>query len=114
MTLPKDKVDPALNCGVVYKIPCNDCNRSYTGQTGNSLQTRLKQHQAAVRLIQPNKSALAEHAIEEGHSVDWSSAEIVCHEKNYHERLFLEAWHAKRNLCLNRCDLPISPLYVEL
>lgn len=113
LKLPKDQVDHDLYRGVVYKIPCDNCDRSYVGQTGNSFQSRVKQHQAALRLLNPEKSALAEHAINEDHAINWNSAEILCQENNYHQRLFLEAWHAKRNVCLNRCDLPISPLYDE-
>ena len=34
--------------GVVYEVPCRDCNRTYIGETGRSLQERLKEHRYAV------------------------------------------------------------------
>ena len=63
--------------GVVYRIDCKTCDSSYVGQTGNSLRTRVEQHRAALRLVHPEKSALAEHAIQANHQIDWNSATIL-------------------------------------
>lgn len=30
--------------GVVYEVPCRDCNQTYIGETGRLLQERLKEH----------------------------------------------------------------------
>ena len=35
--------------GVVYEIPCQDCEKVYIGETGRSLQKRMTEHKAAVR-----------------------------------------------------------------
>ena len=61
--LPKDPIPPNSICGVVSEVSCKDCKCVYVGQTKNSLDTRLSQHRAACRLLQPEKSALAEHSI---------------------------------------------------
>ena len=37
----KDKVAKDDQCGVVYKVSCNDCEASYVGETGRSLGTRM-------------------------------------------------------------------------
>ena len=63
----------------------------YIGQTKNSLATRLGQHRAALRLMQPEKSALAEHSILTGHKMHWSDPRIVEKETRSHQRLFLES-----------------------
>ena len=113
--MPKDnKVDVNCKRNVIYKVPCADCDKVYIGQTGNNFETRLNQHRSALRLVHPEKSALAEHAFKEDHQIDWRSAEIICREANYRKRLFLEAWHSKRQPCLNRCDLFVPSLYDEL
>ena len=61
LTRVKD-VDPLLKrAGVVYKIPCS-CGQEYIGETKRTLETRLKEHQAATRRGETEKSAIAEHA----------------------------------------------------
>ena len=69
---PKDPVDPSLSRGLVYRIMCRDCDLSYVGQTGNSLETRIRQHKAGFRLFHTKKSAAAEHALKERHRIQWS------------------------------------------
>jgi hypothetical protein len=44
----------------VYSIPCK-CGRVYIGQSGPSIQLRIKEHDRHIRLAQPDKSAVAEH-----------------------------------------------------
>ena len=39
---PKDPVPDHQQAGVVYKIPCSDCSKSYIGQTGRTLAQRVK------------------------------------------------------------------------
>jgi hypothetical protein len=46
----------------VYRIPC-EFFRVYTGLTGRSVNTRLKENQRHIRLEHPDKSVLAEHSI---------------------------------------------------
>jgi hypothetical protein len=45
----------------VYRIPY-ECGRVYIGQTGRSVDIRLKEHQRHIRLEHPDKSAVAEHS----------------------------------------------------
>jgi hypothetical protein len=45
----------------VYSIPC-ECDQVYIGQTGRSIDTRIKEHYPHSRLAQPDKSAVAEHS----------------------------------------------------
>ena len=114
--LPKDPVDPHKTCGVVYRVPCSDCLKTYVGQTGNSLHTRLQQHRAACRLLQPEKSALAQHSIDHAHRVDWSKAEVVERATNWRQRLFKEAYVTSRvgSDALNRCEQALPAAYKRL
>ena len=55
---PKDTVDPAKQDGVVYRIPC-ECETVCIGETGSSMQGRIKDHDSYTRRSQT--SALSEH-----------------------------------------------------
>ena len=113
--LPKDPVPVKEVCGVVYDINCKDCSQHYIGQTKNSLQTRLQQHRSAWRLCQPEKSALAEHAITQSHAIDWDTAKVIHRETSWHQRIFAEAFHAcTNNDVMNRCDLSLPSVYKRL
>ena len=67
------KVKPTLTDldkkGVIYQVPCRDCSKVYIGETATKLNTRLSEHKQHCRLLQPSKSAVAEHAIVEDHNI---------------------------------------------
>ena len=42
-----------------------------------------------------NLSAVAQHAVDEGHEIDWSSATVIGGLPNFHMRCALEAWHIR-------------------
>ena len=89
---PKDKPS-ALQCrGVVYKVGCVECNFVYYGQTDRALETRLKEHKRAVR-VGDNNFKVAQHANQFVHSIDFDRATIVDKARNFHQRVFLEAWY---------------------
>ena len=44
----KDPRPPLLKKGVVYRVPCMDCDMSYIGETGRNLKKRLVEHKEAV------------------------------------------------------------------
>ena len=50
----------------------------------------------AVRMADFNASAIAEHAWNAGHRVDWSEVTILDQHENLHVRLSLEACHIKK------------------
>ena len=59
---PKDPTPITSRKGVVYSIPCADCNKCYLGQSGRSLSCRIEEHRRAVISGDMNASAIAEHA----------------------------------------------------
>ena len=65
----KDRVEPDHRAGVVYKIPCRSCTKVYIGQTGCTLEHRLKVHRRALVSGDVNLSAVAQHVIDEGHDI---------------------------------------------
>ncbi|ETW93509.1 MAG: hypothetical protein ETSY2_51300 [Candidatus Entotheonella gemina] len=60
----------------MYRIPCS-CGKEYIGETKRALRTRLKEHQAATRRGETEKSAIAEHAWAEQHCPAWDEVTIL-------------------------------------
>ena len=86
----KDKRDPLTTAGV-YEIPCS-CGQVYIGTTKHSVYTRIKEHERHCRLKQPEKSAVAEHALKQaGHEILFQNTEVLDNTSNHYVRLHREA-----------------------
>ena len=64
MSTPEEK-----RTGIVYQIPCRDCDSTYIGETGRTSKKRMVQHKAAVR-GRDDKNGIAVHACKQEHCVD--------------------------------------------
>ena len=62
----------------VYKIPCGGCDKSYYGETGRGLRTRLSEHKADFRHHRLS-NAMVVHSEKEGHLPRWKDA-ITIHQ----------------------------------
>ena len=89
----KDPVPQECRKAVVYKVPCGSCDMSYIGETGRTLQLRIKEHRRALTNGDPCMSALAEHAINNHHNIAWEDAIVVDADPHMYHRRTLEAWH---------------------
>ena len=99
----KDPVEPKAYKGV-YCIPCS-CNQLYIGETGRSMETRLKEHSADLRHNRYKKSAIAEHAFMTGHHICLENAKVIAREDNLVKRKIREKIEINLNEnCLNRDD----------
>ncbi|KAK3753752.1 hypothetical protein QZH41_005243 [Actinostola sp. cb2023] len=97
LSKPKDPLPKEKKTGVIYSIPCGECETFYIGETGRSLATRQKEHQSYVRLNKTDKSALAEHAHNTGHSISWINTKILDVETRWHQRKWSEACHIAKS-----------------
>ena len=111
---PKDRPSKEKTKGVVYRIPCKDCDQCYIGQTGNSFDMRIKQHKAALRLMQEEKSAVASHALNHDHHIGWEEAEILKQQSDYRKRMFSETWHIEKTVNFNRIETFLPAVYKVL
>lgn len=59
---------PSLSKSGIYVYECDVCHRKYYGQTKRSIECRFGEHLACIRLNHPYKSAIAAHALVDGHS----------------------------------------------
>ena len=111
----KNKRPEELRRGVVYEVPCQDCGRSYIGETSRSLQERLKEHKYAVRTANMN-NGIAAHAWIHQHQVDWNSAKVKTFEQHLWKRKVLAAIcirETKENNNLD-CGLSMSQVWSPL
>ena len=79
-----------LHSAGIYRVPC-ECGQVYIGQTGRLVATRLAEHKRNLRLVQSDKSAIAEHAINTLHNVKFEDTCILVRDKRLSSRLIREA-----------------------
>ena len=60
----------------------------YVGQTGRTLEHRVKEHKRALCLLDDNISAVAEHSIKHKHRINWENAKVVAKKNLTHQRCF--------------------------
>ena len=103
---PKDKRPITDNAGVIYQIPCQQCPKSYIGETGRCFGFRLKEHKDEVEKVDKtarftrsqrktsestyHKSALTDHTSQNNHIIDWDNSKIVGREDQWKRRQILE------------------------
>ena len=112
---PKDPVPSSNKSGVVYQIPCADCNKSYIGQTGRNLSQRIKEHQKAVATFNTDTSALAEHVLSKDHHIDWEKTSVIDQHPFTQTRCLVESWYINHiPNTLNRERGPLPEIYQSL
>ncbi|KAM7304586.1 hypothetical protein ISCGN_014486 [Ixodes scapularis] len=90
---PKEKAQ-----GLVYCIPCADCNASYLGETKNFLK-RLRRHKYDVKKKGVQGNTLAE---KNNHVIDFDSSSVLDTKRNWKKLFYLESWHIQHTNNLNR------------
>ena len=83
------KSDDPLTSRGVYKIPCNDCDSVYIGETSRPFKVRLKEHKHNC-ISQKVSSAIADH-FSSGHSLDFENSRVIYRESHLYRRKIAEA-----------------------
>ena len=91
---PKDTVDPAKQDGVVYRIPF-ECGKVYIGETGRSMQERIKEHDRDIRLARTQNSAVSEDTHEAGHYPIWNEVKFIDRDPHWYTRRVKEVIHLR-------------------
>lgn len=86
----KDPIDNLEQAGVIYSIPCLNCDQLYIGETGKMLKSRLHEHFLAMQRGD-NLSQLWNHCSTFGHEIALKDTTILAKSNVKNERLFLEA-----------------------
>lgn len=83
----KDKTDMVDKSGI-YQISCNNCDEKYIGQSRRRIVERFKEHQSHTKHKHMEKSAVALHMVENGHSFDRTGFKLL---KEVRKPWFLDA-----------------------
>ncbi|CAN7978019.1 unnamed protein product, partial [Ixodes persulcatus] len=113
LPLPKDRPPKEKAQGLIYQIPCAECDASYVGETKN-FPERLRRHKYDVKKKDIQGSALAEHAQKTCHVIGFDSSSILDTERNWRKRLLIESWHIQNtsnNLNRSTGTLPSSYIH---
>lgn len=109
----KSKTPNNKKSNVVYKIPCENCDSVYIGQTSQYLENRIKSH----KYDKKNSTALSSHEKSKNHTFNYNKAEILATEPNVKKREFLEMVCIKKqkNAVNDKTDIAnLSKIYSSL
>ena len=81
----KNRIPEEKKTGVVYEVPCKDCDGVYVGETGRTLKKRISEHKQAVRRMD-DKNGIAVHVQRMDHRIDSEKASITATEQFYWKR----------------------------
>ena len=98
----KSRVPEEKKKGIVYQVPCKDCDGVYTGESKRTLKVRLTEHKRAVVRSDVN-NGIAVHVARNEHSIDWGNARVVRSVRRYWERRASEAIRIRS--CKNSMNL---------
>jgi hypothetical protein len=103
LSVVKDPISPRSHKGV-YQI-LYTCGKTYIGETGRTINTRIKEHKADITHRRVKKSALAEHAHKTKHHIMIEDANVLARVDHWSKRRIREATEISENPnCLNRDD----------
>ena len=87
--------------------------RSYIGQSGHTLEHRLKEHNRSLTTVDLiyNTLAVTKHAMKHNHAIDWENAKVIDSYSSLYPRCYLQSWHIKsRRSSMNTDDGLLPPI----
>ena len=111
----KNSIPDEKKKGVVYEVPCMDCEQVYIGEIGRTIQKRVTEHKTAVRKYNKN-NGIAVHAWREDHRIDCEAARVRARALQYWKRMVVEALQIQQQSSrINLdCGLDISSIWKPL
>ncbi|CAF3431518.1 unnamed protein product [Rotaria socialis] len=97
LPIQKGKDKTTKDKKLVYKIPCNNCNKYYIGETNRDKPTRMKEHQKDIKNLS-DSSNVVKHAIEQKHTFKFDQAETLTFESKWNRRVIKESLYTHQSL----------------
>lgn len=108
----KDRVPPENKAGI-YLAKCGGgddgvCDAVYVGQTKRSMKKRASEHLTYIKNIDGEKSAIAEHCLQQHHHLGLSDFRLLSSTDDFRRLNVLESLyiHQNREKAVNRDDGP--------
>ena len=101
---PKRPTEMSDHTHIVYKVQSANCERIYVGQTGRKLETRMHEHQLAVRRHDA-LSPISIHEDSKCHKFDFSNIQILNRAVTKGGRECFEAWYSSTNSINRQIEL---------
>ena len=76
LTNVKDPTDTKTRIETVYKVTCAECLATYIGETGRTLDCRIKEHKRSQEK-QDVANRIAVHLMQTNHIIDWEGASCM-------------------------------------
>ncbi|CAL8099242.1 unnamed protein product [Calicophoron daubneyi] len=106
----KDKRSYGESFSVIYKIPCQNCNNYYVGQTGRKLNTRINEYTREIERYD-QAPLVSTHVDEQGHHFNLDSATILGRARTWPACKFLQSRYSEMNSTNRHFDLePVHEL----
>ena len=100
---------PALELGVVYRIPCEEgCSWKYVGETSRTKEERAREHRRAIKDLDVERSEVANHFALTGHRINLDGIEVLDRDCAWRKRIIKEAIWTKRTTSQNRVKFVLS------
>jgi len=114
--LSNNKQKPPDQVGI-YRLPCKVCPKIYVGETGRSMQIRIREHLADIRKKKTTSGPYDHILHNPTHSFDPNSATMIENERSTFRRKFLESLYISKSDSYN-CNLEkgldINPIWSAL
>jgi hypothetical protein len=88
--LPPYKEKLGLRTPGIYTISC-ECGMVYIGQSGQTIQLRIKEHNRNTQLAQLEKPAVAEHGFNNNQTINRPYTRLISAKSGYLDRITREA-----------------------
>ncbi|CAL8110124.1 unnamed protein product [Orchesella dallaii] len=100
----------------IYKIPCDDCPAIYVGETFRDIKIRAEEHKRKLMTHNIIDSAVANHAVTQNHSIDFSKTELIEKETNYYRRKMKESLYIRKTpVKMNKDNgMNFNPIWLDL